>query len=112
MAGGALAGAFGLVSRASTQEDVGRAATVPVCSGQTVVCIEGEPFQCDGRNCFCATTTSGSKRCINFQGGVTCENRRRCDKNRNCRKGEFCIDLSDCEDCGARRGYCVPKCSG
>ena len=108
--GGALASVFG-ASKVVAGPEVN--VTEPICDDRAVICSATgeEPFVCGGRgNCFCAETISGSKRCVNAQGGITCLNRRRCDRNRDCAKGEFCINVSECEDCPRRRGVCFASC--
>ncbi len=112
LVGGALAGVFGGVSSvvAGPAEP---AVTEPICDERAVICSpEGEePFACGGDgDCFCAETISGSRRCVNPGGGVTCNNRRKCERNRDCRRGEFCINVSGCEDCPRRRGVCFKSC--
>ncbi len=111
LVGGALAGVFGGVSSvvAGPAEP---AVTEPICDNRAVICSQRPAFACGGNgSCFCAKTITGSKRCVDAGGGITCNNREKCERNRDCAAGEFCIDVSGCEDCPTRRGVCFPRCT-
>ena len=65
---------------------------------------------CGGRsNCSCAKTVSGTKRCVNFRD-ARCPARDQCDRDRDCARGEVCIQVG-CPCGNPRRNLCIPKCS-
>ena len=70
-----------------------------------------EPNPCGGnRNCFCAETVRGNKRCVNFRADQACPERDLCDSNRDCPGDEVCIKIGGC--CGhRRRNDCRPLCN-
>ncbi len=58
--------------------------------------------------CFCATTVSGKKRCVNLRNAV-CPTRDECDRDLDCASGEVCIKAGGC--CGhPARNDCRPLC--
>jgi hypothetical protein len=66
--------------------------------------------QCRGRlDCFCATTAGGDKVCASIGFEKVCPNRDQCDGNRDCPRGELCIQIGGC--CGhPHRNLCVAPC--
>jgi hypothetical protein len=81
------------------------------CAGRPSVNNTGCPeTNCGGnRFCFCATTVANVKTCVNFRNEV-CPTRDQCDRNRDCRSGEVCIQIGGC--CGRpRRNLCIRRCS-
>ena len=67
--------------------------------------------QCGGDpNCFCAKTVSGAKTCVNLEN-AECPARDECDRNRDCARGEVCIQVGACECGHPRRNLCIPTCS-
>ena len=81
------------------------------CAGRPAINNKKCPStNCGGnQNCFCATTVSGQKRCVNLRNAV-CPTRDECDSNRDCPSGNVCLKVGGC--CGnPGRNDCRPLCS-
>jgi hypothetical protein len=81
------------------------------CQGEPAINNRRCPTnRCGGNpDCNCATTVGGEKTCVNLRE-ERCPNRDQCDRNRDCRRGEVCIQVGGC--CGnPRRNLCVRTCS-
>ena len=114
--GGTLAAVVGNVAlmRAAAQP-VSIQASDLICEDERLLCNRsGEPAGRCGENCRCARAVNGDRKCVDL-GNATCKNRTRCDSNRECAKGEVCIDVRDCndEECdkGRKPGRCFDKCA-
>ncbi len=80
------------------------------CGGRPAINNKKCPgSRCGGnRSCFCATTVSGKKRCVNLRNAV-CPTRDECDRDLDCASGEVCIKAGGCCDHPARND-CRPLC--
>ena len=108
---GALFGRAGLEAAAQPSTD----ANDVICENEPLLCNrEGRPAGNCGRDCRCARATNGDRKCVDVSG-ATCENRRRCNRERDCRRGEVCVKVRNCTDeaCqeGRQRGRCFDKCA-
>ena len=112
LAGAAILGSMGLLS------------LFPGAAGAQAVgqggCAEDEPAisngacplnSCgDNRNCFCAVTVNGTKRCVNLRATIACSGQSDCDSNRDCPGDMICIKFGGC--CGGRRfNICARPCN-
>jgi hypothetical protein len=62
-----------------------------------------------GGECHCARTTEGDKRCVDFTEKL-CPRRDECDRSRDCRDDEVCVEVGAC--CiNPRRNVCAPRCA-
>jgi hypothetical protein len=99
-------GAYGLLDGSAPTTE----ASDPTCKGEVALNNRRcRAHQCtSNRNCFCAETVNGDKKCVNLRD-VRCPRRDECDGNGDCRGGEVCIKVGGC--CGnRRRNDCVPLC--
>jgi hypothetical protein len=113
LAGAAIVGSTGLLS------------LLPGAAGaQAVVrggCAEDEPAinnrvcihnPCGGnRNCSCAETVSGNKRCVNFRFTIACSGTSSCHSNRDCSGDRICIKFGGCCPGSRRNNICISPCN-
>jgi hypothetical protein len=123
LAGAAILGSTGLLSlfpgAAGAQNTLDQMGLTAAAVGQGG-CAEGEPAinnrecrpnPCGGnRNCLCAETVSGNKRCVNLRATIACSGTSDCDSNRDCSGDKICIKFGGC--CGGRRfNICARPCN-
>ncbi len=113
LAGAAILGSTGLLS------------LFPGAAGAQAVerggCAEDEPAisnascrsnPCGGnRNCSCAETVSGNKRCVNFRATIACSGTNSCDSNRDCTGDRICIKFGGCCPGSRRNNICARPCN-
>ena len=60
-----------------------------------------------GGACFCVTSTSGRKACVDF-AGLSCPVTDECNTNDDCGAEARCVVVSGC--CQSPNNLCAPKC--
>ena len=60
-------------------------------------------------SCQCAKTVGGEKKCLNF-AGLDCPTSDECDRSKDCRGNEVCVQVGACCPEHPKRNLCVPPC--
>jgi hypothetical protein len=83
----------------------------PGCKGERSISHNSCAFNSCGRrrDCFCATTAGGNKRCVSLRD-ERCPRRNQCNTSRQCPGNQYCIQTGGC--CPGRPNACVEPCGG